>query len=125
MGTAKSRIFLLFLYAMFGGQASAQQQAELIRNACTPQEYEAYVQDFVRSLQALVDAPPGAIPLGDLLTKDSRKVSPQCQQAFASLETITPPGAWRKCTPQQKQKMIASDTMAKWPLPLRADCRNF
>jgi hypothetical protein len=110
---------------MFGGQASAQQQAELIQNACTPQEYETYVQDFVRSLQALVDAPPGVIPLDALLTKDPHKVSPQCQQAFSSHENINPPGVWRKCTLQQKQKMIASNSASNWPEPVRTDCWNF
>ena len=122
MNTTKARIFLLSVFVTFGEQAPAQQPAELIRNACTPQEYKMYVQAFTRSLQVLVDAPPKVIPLGDLLSEGFRKVSPQCNHA---LEAIALPGSWRACTPQQKQKMIASNNASEWPQPLRADCWNF
>ena len=128
MRTRMSHIFALLACAMFGGQAFAQEPkqepawelADAIRGACTPQEYDKYVQFIVRWQQA----PPNMIPIDELLNKDF-KVSSQCEAAFASLREVVPPGSWRKCTAEQRQNVIASNSASTWPQPLRADCWNF
>jgi hypothetical protein len=124
MNKAKCRIFSLFLFAMADSQVLAQQQDEPIRNSCTSQEYDAYLQDFIGLQQSLADSRPGEIPLNTLLNGDGhRQVSPQCLKAISSLQAVNPPG--RRCTRQQRQEMIAGNRAAQWPQALRTDCWNF
>jgi hypothetical protein len=47
-------------------------------------DYETYRQIFIRYQQSLADAPPGVIPLKDLLDQDFRQVSSQCREAVVS-----------------------------------------
>jgi hypothetical protein len=114
-------IFSLFLCATVGSQVLAQDG--LIQNSCTPREYETYLQGTIRLQRSLADARPGEIPISALFIPEFSKVPPQCQQAIRSLETVTPPG--RRCTSQQQQEMIAHNSAAKWPQPVRTDCWNF
>jgi hypothetical protein len=85
-------------------------------------DYETYRQIFIRYQQSLADAPPGVIPLKDLLDQDFRQVSSQCREAVVSFQVVRPGG---RCTTLQQQKMIASNSASQWPQPLRTDCWNF
>jgi hypothetical protein len=124
MHPTKTQIFTLCLLIMLGGQALAQQREELMRNSCTPQEYETYLQGVVRLQQSLADTRTNEIPVSVLLNNpEFSKVPPRCQQAIRSLEAVAPPG--RRCNSQQQQEMIAHNGAAKWPQPVRTDCWNF
>ncbi len=126
------RSVILMVLAILLRPTSAQtaqnenQREDSIRNSCTPQEYETYLQGVVRLQQSLVNARTGEIPVSVLLQEKNpefSKVPPRCQQAIRSIETVTPPGG--RCTSQQQQEMIAHNGAAKWPQPVRTDCWNF